>query len=68
MRANLKTMSFMMKEIKKMTERLALTIADTVLNDVLYEMEQYNDDKDNPEYYQEIKDAIEVLKQLSKRV
>lgn len=51
-----------------MTERLTLTIADTVLNDVLYEMEQYNNDKDNPEYYQEIKDAIEVLKQLSKRV
>lgn len=51
-----------------MTEKHALLIAYNVLNQEIDEMEQYHDDKDYPEYYQEIKDAVEVIKHLSERV
>ena len=50
-----------------MTEKKALVIANTVLNDVLYEMEQCHDDEEYSEYYQEIKEAVEVIKKMSKR-
>ena len=51
-----------------MTEKQALLIAYNIMNQELDEMEQYHDDEEYPEYYQEVKDAVEVIKQLSERV
>lgn len=47
-----------------MTEKQALLIAYNILNDELDEMEQYHDNEEYPEYYQEIKDAVETIKKM----
>lgn len=49
-----------------MTEKHALLIAYNVLNKEVDEMEQYHDDEEYPEYYQEVKEAVEIIKKMSK--
>lgn len=50
-----------------MTEKQALLIACSLLNVRIDEMEQYHDDKDFPDYYQALKDAAEIIKQIYER-
>ncbi len=51
-----------------MTEKQALSVACELLDEQIDEMEQYHDDEDFPDYYQKLRTATEVLKQLSERV
>lgn len=51
-----------------MTEKQALQLAYYIMNNELDEIEEYYDNEKYPEYYQEVKDAIEVIKKMSERV
>lgn len=51
-----------------MTEKQALQLAYYIMNNELDEMEEYHDNEEYPEYYQEVKNAIEVIKKMSERV
>jgi len=51
-----------------MTEKQALQLAYYIMNNELDEIEEYYDNEEYPEYYQEVKDAIEVIKKMSERV
>ena len=49
-----------------MTKKQALQLAYYIMNNELDEMEEYHDDEECPEYYQEVKEAIKVIKEMSK--
>lgn len=49
-----------------MTKKYALLLAYNILNKELDEMEQYHDDEEYPEYYQEVKEAVAIIKKMSK--
>ena len=50
-----------------MTEKQALLIACELFDEQIDEMEQYHDDEDFPDYYQKLKDAVEIIKRIYER-